>query len=164
MFHANKDSVYRFAYRMLGSAQDAEDVAQEVFLAFWRRPGAYRGERGALRPFLLGIARNLVLKLWRARRPTDELDPETLVCRPVDLESIELQRAVAEAVGRLPLLQREALVLSEYDELSLEEIASVTGVNVAAVKSRQHRARQNLKKLLSIESSREGARNEHGIA
>jgi RNA polymerase sigma factor (sigma-70 family) len=70
-FHANKDVLYRFVYRMTGSANGAEDIVQECFLALWRKPDAYDANRGALRAFLLGIARNLVLKRWRDDHPHD---------------------------------------------------------------------------------------------
>jgi RNA polymerase sigma factor (sigma-70 family) len=52
-------------------------------------------------------------------------------------------------VAALPPLQREALILAEYEEMSLEEIARATGVELAAVKSRLHRARENLRRLLA---------------
>jgi len=56
---------------------------------------------------------------------------------------------VAEAVAALPPLQREALILAEYEEMSLEEIGRATGVELAAVKSRLHRARENLRRMLA---------------
>ena len=62
---------------------------------------------------------------------------------------MERRQAVAIAVGQLPVLQREALVLAEYEDLSLEEIAGITGADIAAVKSRLHRARQNLRRMMA---------------
>jgi RNA polymerase sigma-70 factor, ECF subfamily len=149
VFSGHKNTVYRFALRMLGSEQDAEDVAQEVFLALWRNPRAYDSERGAMRSFLLGITRNLVLKRWRSCRPAEELDADMLACAPVDLLTQERAEAIAAAVARLPLLQREAVVLAEYEDLPIAEIAAVTNADLAAVKSRLHRARQNLKRMLA---------------
>jgi len=152
-FDGHKNVVYRFAFRMMGSEQDAEDIAQEVFLALWRRPDGFDASRGQLRAYLLGVARNMVLKRWRARLPSQELDADvdldTLSCAPVNLVELERQQAIAAAVGGLPVLQREALVLAEYEALSLEEIAGVTGADLAAVKSRLHRARQNLRRMLA---------------
>src|SRR4051812_6593136 len=60
-FYAHSDVLYRFVYRMTGSSDGAEDIVQECFLALWRKREAYDPHRGALRAFLLGIARNLVL-------------------------------------------------------------------------------------------------------
>jgi RNA polymerase sigma-70 factor (ECF subfamily) len=148
-FHGHKDVLYRFAYRMTGSAATAEDVVQDCFLALWRNPGTYEPARGALRPFLLGMARNLMLKRWRGERPYDALEDDASVCAPIDLESGERANSVARAIQALPPLQREAVILAEYEELPLEEIARATGSELAAVKSRLHRARQNLRRTLA---------------
>ena len=148
-FHAHKHVLYRFAYRMTGSSSVAEDVVQDCFVALWRKPGAYDPNRGAIRAYLLGAARNLVLKRWRDERPSEPLEQESFVCPPVDLVNIERSEAVARAVQALPPLQREALILAEYEDLSLQEIADATEVELAAVKSRLHRARQNLRRMLA---------------
>ena len=147
-FHRHKDVLYRFAYRMTGSASAAEDVVQDCFVALWTKPGAYDPDRGALRAYLLGVARNLVLKRWRNERPY-ETETDGMVALPVDMVKMERAQAVAVAVQALPPLQREALVLAEYEELPLEEIARLTEADLAAVKSRLHRARQNLRKMLA---------------
>lgn len=148
-FRLHKDVLYRFAYRMTGSRSIAEDVVQESFLALWRRPGAFDPQRGAVRAFLLGIARNLILKRWRDERPHEELHAESSVCQPVDLPAGERAAFVARAVALLPPLQRETLILAEYEEMPLEEIARSTGAELAATKSRLHRARENLRRMLA---------------
>ena len=148
-FRLHKDVLYRFACRMTGSRTLAEDVVQESYLALWRRPGAYDPRRGAVRAFLLGIARNLILKRWRDERPHEALDAELSICQPVDLPAGERAALVARAVAVLPPLQREVLILAEYEEMSLEEIARATGTQLAAAKSRLHRARENLRRLLA---------------
>lgn len=151
-FHRHKATVYRFAYRMTGSSSIAEDVVQDCFVMFWRKPEAYHPGRGALRAFLLGIARNLVLKRWRRERQHEELseamEDEMCACHPIDLAEQQRAEAVKQAVLLLPPLQREALVLAEYEDLSLEEIVTATGAEMAAVKSRLHRARGNLRRML----------------
>ena len=147
-FHAHKDVLFRFAYRMTGSVSEAEDVVQIAFLALWRKPRAYDPARGSLRAFLLGTARNQLLKRWRDERPREMPDDE-VCCFPVDLEQRERSEAVRRAVLTLPSLQREALVLAEYEDMPLEEIARVTSAEIAAVKSRLHRARENLRRMLA---------------
>jgi RNA polymerase sigma-70 factor, ECF subfamily len=151
-FHRHKDIVYRFAYRMTGSSSTAEDVVQDCFVAFWQKPEAYNPSRGALRSFLLGVARNLVLKRWRRERPHESLneamEDESGLGLPFDIEGQERAEAVKRAVLLLPPLQREAVILAEYEEMSLEEIAHATAAEIAAVKSRLHRARQNLRRML----------------
>jgi len=148
-FRQHKDVLFRFAYRMTGLVETAEDVVQDCFMTLWRKPEAYQQERGALRPFLLGIARNLILKRRRDDRPQDVLHDEALICAPLDVMEAERGEAVATAVAQLPLLQREVLVLAEYEEIPLEQIAQTTGAGLAAVKSRLHRARQNLRRMLA---------------
>ena len=118
-------------------------------MALWRKPAAYDARRGRMRGFLLGIARNLVLKRWRDERPHQPLDDDASVCMPLDVAEQERAEAVASAILALPPLQREAVVLAEYEEMSLEEIAQATGAELAAVKSRLHRARQNLRRMLA---------------
>jgi RNA polymerase sigma-70 factor (ECF subfamily) len=147
-FHRHKDVVYRFAYRMTGSVPAAEDMVQDCFMTLWRKPQAYDPQRGALRAFLLGVTRNLALKRWRDERPHENLDDEFFSCPPVDLDGKERAESVKKAVLLLPPLQREALILAEYEDMSLEEIVEATGAELAAVKSRLHRARQNLRKML----------------
>ena len=148
-FHAHKDVLYRFVCRMTGSANGAEDIVQECFLALWRKPGAYDPNRGPLRAFLLGTARNLVLKRWRDEHPHDPVDEDSSFCGPVDLLGQERAETVRRAVLMLPPLQREAIILVEYEELTLEDIARVTASAVSAVKSRLHRARANLRRMLA---------------
>lgn len=151
-FHRHKDVVHRFAYRMTGSASMADDVVQDCFVTYWRKPEKYDSGRGALRPFLLGIARNIVLKRRERDRRHEELseaiDDDACVCGPFDLVAQERAEAVKQAVLLLPALQREVLILAEYEELSIAEISAATGAEAAAVKSRLHRARGNLRRML----------------
>jgi len=148
-FYAHKDVLYRFVYRMTGSANGAEDIVQECFLALWRKPGAYDPNRGTLRAFLLGTARNLVLKQWRDGHPHDVIDEGSYVCGPIDVLGQERAGTVRRAVQMLPPLQREAIILAEYEDLTLEEIALATDSAVSSVKSRLHRARANLRRMLA---------------
>jgi RNA polymerase sigma-70 factor (ECF subfamily) len=147
-FEQNKDAVYRFAWRMSGSSAAAEDIAQEVFLTLLRQPGRFDPARGPLRPFLLAVARNLALKRWRDDHRWDELEDQ-FVTPVVDLESHETADAVGAAVASLPPLQREILILAEYEELSLDEIARAVDAELGTVKSRLHRARENLRRMLA---------------
>ena len=147
-FYSHKDVLYRFAYRMTGSHDVAEDMVQDSFAALWKGGKGYDSGRGPLRSYLLGITRNLVLKRWRDRHPDESIDVDAFVSQPVDLARLELSDAVAEAVQSLPPLQRETLILAEYEQMPLFEIAMATGSELAAVKSRLHRARENLRRAL----------------
>jgi RNA polymerase sigma-70 factor (ECF subfamily) len=148
-FEDHKDAVYRFAWRMMNSASAAEDVAQDVFLSLVRQPDRYDPSRGRLRSFLLAVTRNLVLKRWRDECPWDELNDERIAALSVPIESMDVARIVGDAVRMLPPLQREVLILAEYEELTLEEIARAVDSEVGTVKSRLHRARENLRRMLA---------------
>ena len=158
LYERHRTPVFRFACRMLGSAEQAEDVTQECFLSILRRPEAFQAERASLRTYLCAIARHLALKQLRKR------GQETLVDDPPEeaprgaagerdaLSAVieaEAAEAVRSAVEALPPLQREAVVLFEYQELSLVDIATVCEVDVGTVKSRLHRARERLRRTLT---------------
>ena len=155
-FDQHKDAVYRFAWRMSGSAPAAEDITQDVFVGLLRYPDRFDPARGTMRAFLLGIARNLALKRWRAEHRFEPLDDETVVvAEPVDLERGEVGDIVGRAVRALPPLQREVVILAEYEGLTLAEIARAVDADVGTVKSRLHRARENLRRLLAPLRSRQ---------
>ena len=71
IFREHKEAVYRFAWRMTGSSSGAEDVTQDCFLALLRAPERFDSSRGSIRAFLVGVARNLILKRWRAESRWD---------------------------------------------------------------------------------------------
>jgi RNA polymerase sigma-70 factor (ECF subfamily) len=134
---------------MTGSPAIAEDVLQEVFLVLVRAPERFDARRAPLRAFLLAIARNQVRKRWEKERRWDALEDYPLEAAPMDPLAGEVAESVARAVQSLPPLQREALVLFEYEDLSLEEIARTVDADVGAVKSRLNRARENLRHMLA---------------
>jgi RNA polymerase sigma-70 factor (ECF subfamily) len=147
IFEANKDAVYGFAWRMTGSADTAEDIAQECFLQLLKAPKRYDDKRGPIRPWLLGVARNLISKRWRAEGRWSSLDEEVAHVDPPSIDC-SLGHRVAHAVHSLPPLQREVLILVEYEGMTLDEAASAVATDVGAVKARLHRARNNLRRML----------------
>jgi RNA polymerase sigma-70 factor (ECF subfamily) len=160
-FDEHKDAVYRFAWRMTSTAVVAEDIAQDVFLSLLRQPQRFDPSRGTMRAFLLGIARNVALKRWRDEERWEELGDEEFVMQPMNIDHVErneIAETVGNAVRSLPPLQREVLILAEYEDLSLEEIARAVESEVGTVKSRLHRARENLKQMLApLKSSQSGS-------
>ena len=157
IFLEHKDAVYRFAWRMTGESSAAEDIAQDVFVTMLRGPDRFDASRGSLRSFLLGIARNLALKRWRGQSRLEEFDERDelhFVAQPVSFDNAEIAELVALSVRSRPQLQREVLVLAEYEDLTLEEIAGVVHAEVGTVKSRLHRARENLRRMLAPLKSR----------
>lgn len=157
VYGQHQGAVYRFALRMSGSEAVAEEVTQDVFLTLIRAPRAYRPERGALGAFLLGIARNLVLRhLGRQARLValeDRGHPDEL---ERDLERRNHVEVVRRAVAGLPVRYREVVVMCELGEASYEEAARAIGCPVGTVRSRLNRARGLLKAKLA--AAVEGAR------
>ena len=155
LYDRHRQPIFRFAYRLLGEIDIAEDVTHDCFLSLIRKPGNFRPERASLRTYLFAAARNLALKHFRGSgRETglDEVAEEPqLSPRHGPLRKLldkELAAEVRRAVFSLAPLQREALILFEYEGLSLNEIAEITGADPGAVKGRLFRARERLKSIL----------------
>jgi RNA polymerase sigma-70 factor (ECF subfamily) len=152
LYERYRDPIFRFAYRLLGSAEAAEDVAHDCFLGFIKDPGRFDSSKASLRTYLYAAARNQAAKRYQSfgretaieeladePRSADRKGPIALV-----LDN-ELAGEVERAIAALPPLQREALVLFEFEDLSLAEIAAVVGADSGTVKSRLFRAREKLR-------------------
>jgi RNA polymerase sigma-70 factor (ECF subfamily) len=155
LYDRHRQPIFRFAYRLLGEVDIAEDVTHDCFLSLIRKPENFRPERASLTTYLFAAARNLALKHFRnSGRETglDEMTEEPqLSPRHGPLRKLldeELATEVRKAVFSLAPLQREALILYEYEGFSLNEIAEITGADVGAVKGRLYRARERLKSIL----------------
>lgn len=156
-----KQPVMAFVYRTLPDPDEAEDLAQGVFVQLWRTAGRYQ-PTARFSTFLFTIARNLALNEVRRRRrhPADSLEEasggeDSGIVRQIPdrsvatadraLERAELAARVQEALDGLPEKQRTALILCREGDLSYEEIADVLGTTVPATKSLIFRAREVLK-------------------
>lgn len=148
VFDQHHAPLFRFAYRLTGSAADAEDIVQECFLEILRPSCSYDPARTPIRTYLFGIVRNQALKRL-ARR-----DPEVVAAAAphspeAGLLQSELSDIVSSAVMQLPETQREVLILAHYEQLPLAEIAQLMALDIGAVKSRLQRARAALKETLA---------------
>lgn len=155
LYERYRDPIFRFAYRLLGSVEAAEDVAQDCFLSLIKEPGRFDATRASLRTYLYAAARNQAIKRYHSLgRETgiEELADEPRIAeRHSPMTQVldgELASEVEQAIASLPPLQREALVLFEYEELSLAEIATVVGADANTVKARLFRAREKLRARL----------------
>ena len=139
---------------LTGDLAAAEDAAQEAFVraaSRWRQLSRYDQPEAWVRMTAFRLAidqlrrarrqRRLLARLGTRRAPDAELDPQ--------------DRAVVEALGRLPLPMREVLVLHHCLDLPVETVATQTGVSVGTVKSRLSRGRERLAELLAPDLSRE---------
>lgn len=148
-FFEHKDAIYRLAWRITNSSASAEDITQDVLLFLLRQPDRFDSTRGRLRSFLLGVTRNLAWKKLSEQQRWEDLDDALLPALEMDPARAEIADLVGAALQALPLAQREALVLAEYEGFSLAEIAETVGADVGTVKSRLHRARENMRRLLA---------------
>jgi RNA polymerase sigma-70 factor, ECF subfamily len=153
IYRRHRDRVFRFAYRMTGSADAARDVTHACFTSLLESPARYDARRAGLGTYLCTAARNQSLRRasrqWRERGGA-AVDTWTAP-GPSPLESVlraEKARLVSQALARLAPLHREVLILAEYEELGLAEIARIVGAEVGAVKVRLHRARRRLRRAL----------------
>lgn len=155
LYRRRQGDVYRFALHMSGARDLAEDVTQEVFMVLMREGTSYDETRGSVNAFLLGIARNYVLRRLKQERSFVMIsESDEPVSAPGDVSSLSSQldvltrneeiRSMQTAVLSLPAHYREVLVLCELEDMSYAEAASVLGCAIGTVRSRLHRARTML--------------------
>ena len=152
LYRRRQAGVYRFALHMSGSKSIAEDVTQEVFLFLMREGHVFDPSKGTVSAFLLGVARNHVLRRLRGEHllaplgdDSDDdapfLQPSADMCPLEDLTRAETIESVRKAVLSLPAKYREVVVLCELQDLSYGETAEILGCAIGTVRSRLHRAR-----------------------
>jgi RNA polymerase sigma-70 factor, ECF subfamily len=152
LYRRHQGAVFRFALQMSGSRPVAEDVTQEVFITVIKDAGHYDDARGPLGSYLLGIARNQVLRRLRRDGPyvqlpdDDQGEGASYVAESssnplADLTRVEAIESVRNAILALPEHYREAVVLCDLHEMKYTEVAAVLGCAVGTVRSRLHRAR-----------------------
>ncbi len=139
--------VLNFAYRLLGDATEAEDVAQETFVRAYRHIGDY-DSRQKFSTWLFAIAHHACLDHLRSRKRRPEISLENAPDPSItsrEVERNEMGMLIAAAVAKLPEDQRTALVLAEYHGMSYAEIAAVMRCSEKSVESRLYRAKQTLR-------------------
>ncbi len=148
------DRVFAVCYRLLGARDAAEDAAQETFLRLWTNAARWRAGEAKLATWLYRVASNVCLDRLRrrGREAPEDAAPERADDAPLadeQMAAADRRAVVAEAVAKLPDRQRQALVLSHYEELSNGETAEIMEISVEAVESLLARARRNLKQALA---------------
>ncbi|MFN2539698.1 MAG: RNA polymerase sigma factor [Mycobacteriales bacterium] len=137
--------------RVAGDQAVAEDLLQETLLAAVASADSFRGD-AAVSTWMCGIARHLVARHWEAERRSDVARARLQVVRDPDREQQLLDRdEVAAALGRLPALHRQVLVLKYLDELPVQDIAEQVGRSRVQVQSLLQRAREGLRRELGAE-------------
>ena len=150
LVEAYKKPVYNLAYRMLGSATEAEDAAQETFLKVYRRLDTFDLDR-KFSSWILSIASHHCVDCLRRRRGSavsmEEIQSWRWISderpRPEELAvKGERRQAIRQMLDQLPPQYRLVIILRYWHEFSYEEIAQATDSTTSAVKSRLHRARR----------------------
>jgi RNA polymerase sigma-70 factor (ECF subfamily) len=155
LYQRHRDALFTWAWRLTGSATVAEDLVHDCFVALLKRPERFHPDRGSqLRTYLFAMLRNLSLKRsGRSQRElaTEDIDdvPDSGTSPLEALARAETASLVDAAVAALPQLQREVLVLAQFEEISASEIAAVVGADIGTVKARLHRARERLRRMLA---------------
>jgi RNA polymerase sigma factor (sigma-70 family) len=162
-----QDRVYNTSIGIVQNAEDAEDVAQEVFIQVHKSIHSFKGE-SKLSTWLYRIATTRSLDLLRSRKSKKRFGfvqrlfgegNEPLYEIPdfnhpgVALDQKENAAKLFKAIGQLPENQRVAFTLHKLEDLSYQEISDVMKTSVPAVESLMHRAKQNLRKLLEKNNS-----------
>jgi RNA polymerase sigma-70 factor (ECF subfamily) len=166
-----QDRVYRLTLRLTRSPEEARDATQDTFLTLVRKLGSFRGE-SAFGSWLYRVAANAALLRLRKRKNHPEVlaedpgvsfdDAGKIAGEVVDFtpqaeelaQSAELREKLEEAVARLPEPYRLVFLLRDVEERSTEEVAEILGLSLANVKTRLHRARLALRKLLAEHSEK----------
>ena len=153
-------ALHRIAYRMIGDASEAEDLAQEALTRLWQHAGRWQAGGSGIGAWLTRVTMNLCLDRLRRRRfASDEAVPERADEAPLAPELIaaeqERQRVVA-AIAALPDNQRAAIVLTYYEELPNAAAAESLDMNIKAFESLLLRARGALKRALASDDAGDG--------
>jgi RNA polymerase sigma-70 factor (ECF subfamily) len=153
LVNAYAGPIFNLAFRMTGSRQDADDLAQETFLRAYRNLKQFDPEKRFftwLYTIALNIIRNhlksipeLIAKTGDSfLEPEDPANPEGLILAGEKAQLLEI------CLQRLPAELKEAVVLRYYQDLSFDEIAAITSASVSAVKMRTYRGLERLKTLI----------------
>jgi RNA polymerase sigma-70 factor (ECF subfamily) len=159
LFDRHATVLYRYLVRRVG-ADEADGLLGELFRVAFERRASFDQVRPDARPWLYGIATNLLASHRRSEarrvRATARLlavqltpgDPADEVAATVD--AVEVWPRVADAIATLPDVERDALVLYAWEELSYEDIAASLEVPVGTIRSRLNRARRRLRELAPL--------------
>ncbi len=154
LYRRYSHDVYRFAFWLCGNADDAKDIVSETFIRVWTAKVPLKTE--TVKAYLFTIARNLFLQQQRKNRKKMAFD-ESHVDESPNADIITEMRSELQQTLRnlqtLPEIDRAALILRAFHDLSYEEIARILQFSVSAVKVKIHRARL---KLHQIAKNKEG--------
>ncbi len=142
-------ATYNFAYRLTGNAADASDLTQEAFIRVYRAWQSFKPGTSFL-SWIYRIVTNLHRDELRRRKGRYQEEVPEIAVHPIE-EYVEahLSEPVSKALAELAPEQRQIVLLADIEECSYLEIARIVGCSVGTVRSRLHRARGQLRKLVN---------------
>ena len=149
-FETYRTYLFAIAYRMLGSAMDAEDMVQEAYRSAWKSREHYEPDRGD-RAWLASILRRRIVDRWRRHAPPPTLasdNPHEQGVPGDDPLAGDYTDEMQHALAQLPEELRETLLLVVVGELTHQEVADMQEIPLGTVLSRVSRARRRLRELL----------------
>jgi RNA polymerase sigma factor (sigma-70 family) len=156
LYDRHSPVVHGVALRCLREHHDAEDVTQQVFVRAWRGRATYDPARGPIGGWLMGIARNQIADRLTAR--TRDAAVTTRVAReasaasgPAAPDHVIEAVVVADELNRLPPQQRTVVRLAFFDDLTHQQIATLTGLPLGTVKSHLRRGLERLRKRWEVD-------------
>ncbi|MCI8342198.1 MAG: sigma-70 family RNA polymerase sigma factor [Firmicutes bacterium] len=154
-----KNLVYSVVLRMVNDAEDANDIAQDVFVKIYKNLDKYSPEY-KFSTWVIKIATNTVIDFRRKKKP-DCVDIDDIAFEPADKETPESsfskkesRQELLKAVEKLPDMYKVLIILYHFEDMSYQEIADVVGISLSKVKNRIFRGRKILKDI--IISGKEG--------
>jgi len=144
--------VVAYAHRLCGDRSLAEDVAQEVFTAVWRKAGTYRPDRGAAAAWLYTLTRNKLVDLWRRSGrlgEAEELNDQHLPQTAGD--PTDLRLTLRQALTHVSPDQREAIEMAYFQGLTYEETANRLALPLGTLKSRIRLGLKAMREMLEEE-------------
>lgn len=160
LYHKYVRKVFNLVYRMVGSAQEAEEVTQEVFYQAYRALPSFQG-RSQFYTWIFRIGTNIALqhvkKAVRKRKETPfeevldtQLPPSNIAGGSPEkvAESRAFYEALEKSINTLPPNQRVVMILGPIQGHTYEQMANILGTNEEVIKGRLHRARENIREML----------------
>ncbi len=152
--------IFSLAYRYTGSKSQAEDLTQEIFVRIYQNLASFRADTGSLLVWVLRISRNWIIDRYRQARRSPRMEGSFEIeamhlqdeSRPSPqrlVEQAEASKVLSEALDALSCEERNAIILRELEGMGYQEMARRLGIPKGTVKSRIHRARSTLARMLA---------------
>ncbi|MDQ6693844.1 MAG: sigma-70 family RNA polymerase sigma factor [Chloroflexota bacterium] len=160
LYNAYVDKIYRYIFYKVGSALDAEDLCEQVFLKAWEAIGRYTWCGYPFSSWLYKLAHNLVVDYYRTRReslplsdllstPDEPIDPENMLHRSLD--AAEMRESIAQLTDE----QRQVISLKFIEGYENSEIAQMMNKKEGAIRALQYRALRSLQVIFEAEEAKE---------